>query len=146
MNTWLALKAPATILGLLAGSLLILWTLISNGITQFITPEPADVAQQFVQALGTQRYDGALEQLNEELSNEVEAAELRTWAEAIHAKHGSMITVQGVETSPPPRPPADTARVRLKFEDGQELTLEFPVVQENGLWKISSIEPLETLS
>lgn len=144
MKTWAAVRPMLAILAIAAALLLAQAGLVSIDKAGMLIPSPGGTAAQLVGALAARRAAGARNQLAQELQQQTTEADLLRLARAIEAgplggiadAHEIDAQQQGDQAS---------ARVRVKFKDLSEQTLEFPLVSENGLWKVTSLAPLEAL-
>lgn len=144
MNDLQALKGPLAILLLLASVLLVIAILISAGITEFIVPPPEQVAAGMVDALGARRYEGALNQMSEEVKNQVRIEDLRQLVDEIEARHQGIDQAEGVDSQV--QGDSASATVQVRTQDGQEHILQFPLSSQNGIWSVDSIDPLSQLA
>ena len=133
---WMALTLGVVLLAL-AG-------LVAQDWTEFIVPPPENTAEQLVSALGAHRYEGAMNQLSQDLQQQVSEEDLHALvssleespAQGIQDAHEQRAQQQGDQA---------TAEVQVKFGNNQQTTVQLPLVKENGLWKVSSLEPLRGL-
>jgi hypothetical protein len=144
MKRLAGLQAIAIVFVLLCAALLILAALISQGVTFAIVPPPGMPAEGLVRALKAHRYEGALEELSEELQQQVQEQDLRDLAEKIEQAHQGIEQVHG-ETVAQQEQDA-TAQVDVELDDGSQQTIELPLKKENGIWKVTSLDPLNALT
>jgi hypothetical protein len=144
------MKSPSGLTGvlaviLIAGAVLLgLGYLVEQGITQFITPPPEQVAEGLVNALGARRYEGALNQLSHDLKANLIQAELEELVRGIESAHGGIQQATGERSQE--QGDTATASVRVKTKDLQVHDLELELKQEQGIWRVSSLEPVRTLA
>jgi hypothetical protein len=119
------------------------WALVSQGANKFIVPPPDRVGQQFFTSLKAHNFQAAHDQLSEDLRQQVSADDLEAMTErleqatqGIHQANGENPHTQGRTA---------TADVKVKLENGHEQTVQVPFTQEQGLWQITSLAPLEAL-
>jgi hypothetical protein len=144
MKDWQALKPLAGVLALFLAALLVFAALVAADRASLLIPSPENAAGQLVQALGAHRYAGAMGQLSQELQQQVDRNDLIALVEQIEASasrgiedaHAVDSQEQGVTAA---------ATVRVKLKNMQEQELQFALVKENGLWKVESLKPLESL-
>ena len=130
---------------LFAGVLLALAGLVSQDWTEFIVPPPENSAEQLVNALGAHRYEGAMNQLSQDLQQQVKEEDLQALvktieqspAQGIQDAHGQGAQEQGDQA---------TAEVQVKLGTNEEVPVELPLTKENGVWKVSSLDPLRSLA
>lgn len=141
MNTWRALMAVIKVAGLAAAALLINWLLISQGVTGMITPEPKDVTENFMAAMAAERWEGALNELSEELASTVDHDDLRSRMQAFESGRASIEGIEGL----PGQEAGDTAEagVEITYTGQGTETIKFPLVREHGVWKIAALDALE---
>lgn len=143
MKEWPALKPLFLIVGVTGVLLLIIAGLLSQGWGDLLIPPPEGAAEQLVGALGAHRYTGAMNQLSQALQQTREE-DLRALVKAIEESpqqgiqdaHGQEAQEQGDQA---------TAQVKVKFGNNQERVVELPLVRENFVWKVSSLDPLKGL-
>ena len=142
---WQSFKPVVWILLLANAILLALAGMVARDWTKVIVPPPENTAEQLVSALGAHRYEGAMNQLSQDLQQQVKEEDLQNLvkiieqspAEGIQDAHGQDAQEQGDQA---------TAEVQVKLGSNQETTLQFPLVKENGTWKVSSLDPLKELA
>jgi hypothetical protein len=144
MSAWPALRPMATILAIVAVILLAMAGLTSIDKADLLIPTPEGAAAQMVGALGAHRAAGARGQLAKDLQEQVDEGELLALIRNIEA--GPLRGIEDAhEVSSEEQGGQVVAQVRVKFGDLSEHILEFPLRKENGLWKVSSLDPLDTL-
>lgn len=145
MSALSGLRPFAIIAALLAASLLVIAGLVSADAASLIIPPPEGVAEQVVTALGAHRYEGAMNQLSDDLQQQVGEEDLQAFVEAVEESpregiqdaHGQDAQESGNQA---------TASVEVKFGNNETQTIDLPLAKENGLWKVTSLEPLRTLA
>lgn len=138
MNELLPLRGAMFLLILFAAVMLALSSLISAGYARFLVPTPERTAEQFVQALAAHHYEGARQQLGEEMRRKVGDAELRALALIIDREQHGVSEAHALSA----RESGDSAMVTVmvKMNNGSEQVLEFPLRKQHGVWKITSID------
>ena len=142
---WQSMKPVLWIVLAFAAVMLVLGVLISQDITEFIVPPPENTAEQLVSALSAHRYEGAMNQLSQDLQQQVKEEDLQSLvktieqspAQGIQDAHGQQAQEQGNQA---------TAEVQVKLGTNEEINVAFPLKKENGIWKVSSLEPLRGLA
>jgi len=142
MNDRLSLQGILAQLGLLAGMLLVIALFVALDRAGLIIPPPEKTAEQLVSALGAHRFAGARNQLSQDLRSQVEDADFTALVQGLEQSHQGILDVHELDSQANGR--NATARVKIKWGDLQEDTLQFPLVKENGLWKVASLGPLRT--
>jgi hypothetical protein len=136
-----AVKDIFFVLLILAGALLVLGLLTGADRAAWAIPSPETTAEGFVSALGAHRYTGALGALSQELREHVSGDDLRSLVQAIESSPRSGIQDAHEQGSQESGENA-SAQVQVKYGDNSQENIEFPLVNENGVWKINSIDPL----
>jgi hypothetical protein len=136
-------RGPLLVVAALIVALAVLWALVSQGYTQFIVPPPEQVGQSFFNSLKSHDFGAAREQLSQDLQQQVSADDLRQMNARLDAAKTGIEQASG-QTAQTQGQTA-TATVEVKLKDGTEQTVEVPLHQENGLWSITSLAPLEAL-
>lgn len=144
-NIWESAKPLLWMALLMTVVLLVLAVMVSQDWTKFIVPPPENTAEQLVSALGAHRYEGAMNQLSQELRQQVKEEDLQALvknieqspAQGIQDAHGQGAQEQGEQA---------TAEVQVKLGTNEEVPVELPLKKENGLWKVSSLDPLRSLA
>jgi hypothetical protein len=144
VSSWLAVRPLIGAAAIVAGALAILQLLLAQGVTFAIVPPPETTAEQLVRAVQAHRFYGAMQLLSEPLQAQVAEDDFRGIAAEIREAHGGIAQAHGVDAQPAGDTATATARVRL--EDRSETTLEFPLVKEQGEWRVASIDPLRRLA
>lgn len=90
------------------------------------------------------RYEGAIGRLSAELRGQVKESDLRPLVSRIEQTRGA-IEQASVEESREAGQSA-TGTVQVTLREGREPVLEFPLVKENGVWKIASPDPVRQLA
>jgi hypothetical protein len=139
----LALRPVASISGLCAAVLLLLWGLVALDMTQYIVPSPHVTAEQFLRALKAHRYEGARDQLSEGLRAQVSRERLAQVVQDLERTESGISEAHG-ERSQQSGTRAD-AEAQVRLESQREVVLTFPLVREQGIWRITSVDPLDTL-
>ena len=139
-----ALRPALYLVGLCAGSLLMLNILISNGYSEHFVPPPDTTAEQFANALGAHRYEAALDLLGEDARSEVTVEDLHDLAERLESSRGGI--EQAIGDGDEIQGDTATASVRVKLGDLSEETVEFSLEREDTLWKLASFDALESLA
>jgi hypothetical protein len=132
------LLAPAGVVVVTAVSVLILWALLSRGMTAIITPAPESIAEQFGVALGARRYEGALNQLTGALKRSVKQEELKALVDQIERQHQGVEDIQAQAAQA--QGDSATVDLQVKYEDGSQKTVQVALERENHLWKVSSLD------
>ena len=149
MRDWLALRPVVMLLALLAAAGLLLGWAAETEAARYLIPSPDKVAEGLVSALAAQRYTGALNALSQDLQQQVQPEDLRTLVARIEQAHQGISDAHGQAGQAAPAAAHNataSAQVQVKLGDLSEQELTFELVRENGLWKIASLGPLETLA
>jgi hypothetical protein len=145
MNDIKALKPIVLILGIFVVTIGLLSVMVALGWTNMITPPPENAADGLVDALQAHRYEGALNQLSQDLKQQTNPEDLQALVKAIEESSLKGIEdAQGIDAQESDQ--AATARVQVKFANLQEQTFSFPLHKENGIWKVASLAPLQNLA
>ena len=134
------------LLGIVAAcgaALAIIAAMLTAGIEPVVTPPAEQAATQFVKALEAHRYPAARLELTESAQQDVTVEDLRSLVQSIEQRHGGI----GKAQSSDKREDADEATVAMKldFDDGQTQWIELPLRREQHIWRVESLEALETL-
>lgn len=133
------------IAALLAVTLLIIAGLVSADAVEALVPSPEITTNEFIGALSAHRYYAAVNLLSEPLKQQVDKAHLQSIMQAIEQSALEGIQdAQGQES----QIEGETASVDVEVEFGnnQTQTIALPLKKENGLWKVSNLEPLQALA
>ena len=141
---WQSFKPIVWMLALAGVVLLALAGLVSQGVEQVIVPPPENAAEQLVAALGARRYTGAMNQLSQDLQQQVREEDLRALVESIEQSGAQGIQDASGQSAQKQGSQA-TAQMQVKLGNNEEKTVELPLQKENGVWKVSSIAPLNGL-
>jgi len=127
----------------LALALGITWAAINLSLERWFNPTPEITAENFISSLAAHRYTGAHNNLTSDLRDEVSLESLQILIAGIEVKKNGIEQAKAEEV----QQYGDTAfvSVRIEMKDGSELTVELPLLRENGLWKISALEEMWTL-
>jgi hypothetical protein len=112
------------------------------GDRSLFVPPPEAVSEDFLRKMAEHRYA----QARNDLASGLTARErtLEDLQSALEASHGTVENVQG-DDSRLSTDHESTARATLRFHYGnRQLTL--PLRFENGLWKVSSVDPIRRLA
>lgn len=147
---WSSIKPLLWMVLLLAVVLLALAGMVAQDWSEFIVPPPENTAEQFVSALGAHRYEGAMNQLSQDLRQQVSEEDLRALVRNLELSPARGIQdahEQGAQRLGGAAQQSDqaTAEVQVKLGNNQQTTVQLPLIKENGLWKVSSLEPLRGL-
>jgi hypothetical protein len=137
-------RGPALMVTALVVALAVLWALVSQGITEFIVPKPEQVGQTFFTSLKAHNFGSARDHLSADLQQSVSAEDLREMTARLDQATNGIEHANG-EASQVQAQTA-TAEVKVKLKNGEEPTVRIPLIQEDGLWHITSLAPLEALS
>ena len=143
MKSLAGLRGVIVTVILLAAVLSVLWAFISQGITAVIVPPPETVGEDLLRALAAHRYEGARQVISSELQ-QVTEEDLGHLMQRIEAAHRGIEQVHG-ESSTQQQQTA-TAQIIVQFSDGSQQTIELPLQQKYGLWKVTSLEALNALT
>ncbi|MHB1132786.1 MAG: nuclear transport factor 2 family protein [Chloroflexota bacterium] len=136
--------APSLAIAMSTGLvLLVLAFLINTDASRFVVPQPDNVAEQFLRALGAGRYQAAHAALSEETQDQVSAERLREIAAALKRDSGGIKGAYAEDAEQSGE--RATTEARIVLENHTEQSLQFPLRREHGLWKIASVEALEGL-
>jgi hypothetical protein len=124
--------------------LTILALLVQAGQTTFIVPPPEQEAEAVLRDLSAHDYEQAINRLSQALRSSVDAGTLQQVYQTLEQTTGGVYDVSG-ESSEVQGSTA-LAEVKLKFDNLAETTIHFPLQQEQGLWRVSSLEPLLALA
>ena len=144
MKDSLALRSILAIAAIFVLALLLIAGAVALDQAKFIIPSPETTAAQLVDALGAHRYEGAMNQLSEELRQQVTEQDLQSLVQSIESSQDGIYDAQ--EVGAQEQSQFASAQVKVKLGNGQERIIEFPLEKENGLWKVSSLEPLQSLA
>jgi hypothetical protein len=133
-----------TISLILAAALAVLGLLVRAGQTTFIVPPPEQEAEAMLRDLSAHDYEQARDRLSEDLRASVEAQDLRQADQALAQTTGGLDDVSGESSEI--QGSSAVAAVKLKFDNQVEQTIELPLQQEHGQWRVSSLEPLLALA
>jgi hypothetical protein len=136
-------RGPLLVAAALMMALAVLWALVSQGHAQYLVPPPEQVGQSFLTSLKAHNFEAAHGQLSEDLQQQVSAADLREMNARLDAARTGIEQASGQTAQTQGQ--TGTATVKVKLKDGTEQTVDWPVRQENGLWSITSLAPLEAL-
>jgi hypothetical protein len=142
---WLTFKPLAWILLLFSAILLLLAAFVTQGWTQFIVPPPENTAAQLVSALGAHRYEGAMNQLSEDLQQQVKHQDLQNLVKAIEESPAGGIQYAHEQNSEQQDDQA-TAEVQVTLKNNRQVNIQLPLKQENGVWRITSLDPIRELA
>jgi hypothetical protein len=145
MKDFQALRSLLAVLAVLSLGLLVYGALVAADRADLLIPSPESAAEQFVSAMAAHRYSGALNQLSQDLLEQVKEEDLRDLMESIEASSSAGIQDAHEEEAQEQGETAQ-ASVRVKLGNNQEQTLDFPLQKENGLWALTSIDPLRSLA
>ena len=141
MRTWHSFKPIVWIFLIMSAVLLVLAGMVSQGWTKQIVPPPETTASQLVGALAAHRFEGAMNQLSQDLQQQVTEEDLRALMSAIEQSpskgiqdsHGQSAQIEGDQA---------TAEVQVKLGTNEQINIQFPLKKENGVWKVTSLDPL----
>jgi hypothetical protein len=119
------------------------WALVAQGANKFIVPPPDRVGQQFFTSLKAHNFQSAHDQLSQDLRQQVTPEDLQAMTESLEQAAQGINEASG--ENPREQGQTASAEVKVKLANGAEQTVEVPFTQENGLWHISSLAPLEAL-
>ncbi len=136
-------RGPLAMAAALALSLAVLWALLSQGITQHLVPPPENVGQSFFTSLKAHNYQAAHDELSVDLRQQVDAETLKQLNERLEAAGLSIDRASGESSHI--QGTAATADIRVMLANGTEHSLTMPFTQDQGLWYIASLAPLEAL-
>jgi hypothetical protein len=105
-----------------------------------LVPPPEAAVEEFAKKLVGKRYRPAYSHLSEELARSVPADSLRLLTEALERSLGSIEKVQGEPVHRSGE--AAEASAKLTTTRGDTASLRFPLLREQGVWKISRLDPL----
>jgi hypothetical protein len=143
MKDLLGLHSILVILAVSALALLLIAGVVVLDKAKYIIPSPEMTATQMVDALGAHRYQGAMNQLSQELKEQVSEQDLKSVVRSIENSQSGIY--QADEGAAQVQGQMARAQVKVRLGNGQENIIEFPLQKENGLWKVSSLEPLHSL-
>ena len=143
MNNRDALVGPLSIAGALLVCLGALWALVALDQTEHIVPAPEQVGESFFKDLAARDFGSARQQLAEDLRATTSASDLRTLADDVEQARQGLEDAHGLEAQE--QAGIAQASVEVTLGDGQP-TVGVPLSQENGLWKITSLDPLLKLT
>lgn len=144
MNDWQSLKNIFFTLLLLVASLFLIAGLVAANQASLLIPTPDKTAEDFVGALAAHRYTGAAGELSQDLQKQVSKKDLQQIVQAIETSHQGIEDAHGQGSQEQGQ--EATAQVQVKLWDKQESRLDFPLLKENGVWKVSSVAPLQALA
>jgi hypothetical protein len=101
-------------------------------------------AEQFLGALSAHRYRAAVDQLSADLQQQVTEADLRGLVQSMEAAEHGIEDAHGQASQEQDQTAHATTTVTLSNQ--QEQTLEFPLKQAHGPWKLTSIDPVKPLA
>ena len=136
-------RGPLAITAVLVTALAILWALVAQGMTQFIVTPPDRVGQLFFGSLIAHNFQAAHGDLSRPMQAQVAVDNLRQLAERLEQAGRGIESASG--ESAQRQGQSATAEVKLTLADGTERTLTLTFTQENGVWRLSSLAPLEAL-
>ena len=137
-------RGPLVIVAALAAALAVLRGLVTVEAAHFFVPAPEQVGQQFFGNLKSHDFGAARDALSDDLRQTVSADDLRHMNERLdRATHG---IEQAYGEASQVQDQSATAEVKVKLKNGEEPTVQIPLIQEDGLWHITSLAPLEALS
>ena len=144
MRVLLSLRPLVGITALFGASVLMLGVLVANDVDFAIVPPPENEAESLVLALKSRRFTAVKGELTSSLKEVVQDDQLKALFDAVRAAHGGISDAYGERA----QKDGDraTASVKVKLEDQTEETMELPLEKENGLWRVSSLEPLGRLT
>lgn len=141
---WQSFKPLVWIILAVTFTLLVLAGMVSADRTEFIVPPPENAAGQLVSALSAHRYEGAKNQLSQELKQQVTAQDLEALVKTIEdspAKGIEDAHEQGAEE----QDSQAIAEIEVKLANNTKTTIHLPLVKEHGIWRVSSLDPLRSL-
>jgi hypothetical protein len=145
MNNTLRAVLPFFAISLiLAAALAILALLVQRGRTTFIVPPPEQEAEAVLRDLAAHDDEQALDHLSAGLRSSLDAQALRQAYEALEQATGGIYDVSGESSQV--QGAAAQAEVKLTFDNQVEQTIHFPLQSEQGLWRVTSLEPLLALA
>lgn len=140
----LALRSLILAAALFGLALLATWGVVSAGLEDVLVPTPKTTAEEFLRAMKAHRYSGAHEFLSAQLSEEISEENLRELGGSLEIRHGGFAEAYG--KSEEEQAESATATAIVQFDGGTELEIELPMVREEGIWRIASIQPLLNLA
>jgi hypothetical protein len=143
MNDFRALRPVLVVVAILAAVMLAIYAAVALDNASLIVPPPETTAEQLISALGAHRYEGAMNQLSQELKQQVKEDDLHALVESIESSRQGIQDAH--EQGAHEQGQSATASIIIKLGDGQEQTVDLPLQKENGLWKVTSIEALRSL-
>jgi hypothetical protein len=138
MKLWTASKDFLAVL--LCASLTLggLWLLERGDLNAFAVPDPGGVAEQYVRALIAGRTSGAMQQLASTLRDQTPKEALRARIHTLQRvspqdAHAIGAALEGTRAQ---------ARVRVRFYHRPEEIWTFPMIREQGLWRVAARDPM----
>jgi hypothetical protein len=141
VKDWLALRPLFILLGMLAISLLAIGLVVSMNEAHWIIPSPESVSEQFVDALAARRFHAARDQLSQDMKKQVAVSDLSSLVETIQRNHKGIQEAYSISSQEQEN--EASASVVVQFGDGTAREVNFSLVKEHGLWKLSSFEPID---
>jgi hypothetical protein len=136
---------PAVALSLITAlALATLLLLGSAGLASLFVPGPADAAAELLRALAAHREPAAHRELSEAMRAQVPPERLQALASALAARLGPIDQVDAAVVDE--RDDRATVRATLRAGAGEEHQVDLPLVKEEGLWHVASVEPLRQLA
>jgi hypothetical protein len=137
------LKALSPAAALAALTLALILLLAPSRAAGVFVPPPEQEAESFLVGLRLRSYQAARNHLSASLRAQVSAQALADLERQIEARFGGFYKIEGVNADT--RGQAATASVEIQLIDGRRATLAVPLSLERGLWRVTSIEPVEAL-
>lgn len=135
------------LLGVSVSIVILFGVLGANYLNRMAKPSPNTpqaAAEQFVSDLAAHQYHVAVGSLSRNLSHEVSVKDLESLAMVIDAHQ---MGIRSATSSDLQTIDGQLAvRVTVEFNSGVKRFLDLPVLNENGVWKVASIDPLWRVS
>jgi hypothetical protein len=135
------LGALGAMVGLMALLLAAIALLVRADAAGWLVPPPEQVAEHFFKSLKAHNFGAARATLSGEAQASVSADDLREWqydleqvGRDVREAHGEDSQQQG-DTA--------VATVQVELSSGEQVSVELPLEQVNGLWEITTLAPAQ---
>lgn len=140
MKVLLPLRGMFIIVLLFATVMLLSWALVQWDFDRYLIPTPEVTVEQFFDALNSHDFQAARDELSERLQQDVEPDDLKALEQKIERAHQGIVATHAQNLEP--QPSSTMTTVNLEFQSGAQRSFTLPLEKEQGLWKMTSIEPL----
>jgi hypothetical protein len=142
-DDWRAFRPVVIIAALLASALAVLWLLVARDMTALIVPTPEKTSELFFGDLNAHDFESARSALATDLQAATDAETLMAMTKQMEDTGRGILDASGLSA----REHDDSAQaeVEVTLAGGEKQVVMVPLRQEQGLWKITSLDPLLAL-